>query len=173
MSAPSPSASARPPSPGSCVGPPIRGSIGLSPHAFRPWSGVRRRSDTEAMTTTTAPTHEAVDVVARDGTALRLRPIRPDDAEALVAFHGRLSSETTYYRFFSVHPWLSPREVDWFTHVDDHDRVALVALDCDRIVAVGRYDRMPRSPMAEVAFVVEDAYQRQGICTLLLERLAE
>jgi RimJ/RimL family protein N-acetyltransferase len=124
------------------------------------------------MRTTTTPEIDEVDVVAADGTPLRLRPIRPEDADALVAFHGRLSSESTYYRFFAVHPRLSPREVDWFTHVDDHDRVALVAVDDDRIVGVGRYDRLPTSTDAEVAFVVEDAYQGRGICTLLMRRLA-
>jgi RimJ/RimL family protein N-acetyltransferase len=120
---------------------------------------------------TTSPTLHEVDVVAADGTTLRLRPIRPDDAEALMAFHSRLSSETTYYRFFSFHPRLSAREVDWFTHVDDHSRVALVALHDERIVAVGRYDQLPDSTDAEVAFVVEDAYQHRGICPLLLRQL--
>jgi RimJ/RimL family protein N-acetyltransferase len=123
-------------------------------------------------TTTTTPAIDEVAVVATDGTPLRLRPIRPEDADALVAFHSRLSLESTYYRFFAVHPRLSPREVDRFTHVDDHDRVALVAAHGDRIVGVGRYDRLRTSTDAEVAFVVEDAYQGRGICTLLLRQLA-
>ena len=41
-------------------------------------------------------------IVTADGTRLRLRPIRPDDAERLVALHGRLSTQTIYQRFFTV-----------------------------------------------------------------------
>ena len=112
------------------------------------------------------------DALTSDGRLVHLRPIRPDDGDALVAFHRGLSPQSVYFRFFSVHPELSPTEVEWFTHVDYCDRVALVALVEDRLVAVGRYDRRPGSTTAEVAFVVADDLQGHGIATLLLEHLA-
>ena len=40
------------------------------------------------------------------------------------------------------------------------------------IVAVGRYDRIPGTDAAEVAFVVDDAHQGRGIGSVLLEHLA-
>ena len=107
-----------------------------------------------------------------DGRPVHLRPIRPGDAGALVEFHRGLSADTVYYRFFGYHAELSPREVDWFTNVDGHDRVALVAVLDGRIVAVGRYDRVRSSHDAEVALVVTDALQGCGIGTLLIEHLA-
>ncbi len=58
-----------------------------------------------------------------------------------MAFHGRLSEDTVYARFFSSKPTLSAAEVERFTHVDHDDRVALVAELGDRLVAVARYDR--------------------------------
>jgi acetyl coenzyme A synthetase (ADP forming)-like protein len=113
-----------------------------------------------------------VDALAADGTVVRIRPIRPDDAAALVEFHGRLSPDTVHLRFFSAHPRLSAREVDRFTVVDYHDRLALVVEIDAALVAVGRYDATDRDGEAEVAFVVADAYHHRGVGTLLLEHLA-
>src|SRR4029077_11709680 len=86
--------------------------------------------------------------------------------------HGRLSPETVQLRFFTAHPRLSDAEVERFTNVDGRDRVALVATLDDHIVAVVRYDRAPGTDEAEVAFVADDAQQRRGVATLLLEHLA-
>ncbi len=90
----------------------------------------------------------------------------------LVAFHASLSPQSVYLRFFDFHPLLTAREVERFTHVDYLDRLALIVLVGNRLVAVGRYDRVARTDEAEVAFVVEDGYQHQGIGTLLVDELA-
>jgi GNAT superfamily N-acetyltransferase len=101
------------------------------------------------------------------------RPIEPDDGVRLLAFHHRLSSETTRLRFFTVHPELSPREVEWFTRLDHRDREALVAVSDDEIRGVARYERVRGTDEAEVAFVVEDAWQGRGLGHLLLHHLAD
>ncbi|MGP0108236.1 MAG: N-acetyltransferase family protein [Acidimicrobiales bacterium] len=119
------------------------------------------------------PADLARDEQTMGGATVHLRPIRPDDAARLVEFHKGLSVRSVYRRFFFVHSSLSPAEVDRFTHVDYVDRVAFVALDGLRLVAVGRYERRPETTEAEVAFVFADDYQRDGIGTLLLEHLAE
>ncbi len=112
-----------------------------------------------------------------DGGTAHLRPIRPDDADRLVAFHEALSTETVYLRFFAPYPHLTPRDIERFTHVDHVDRVGLVALIDDEIVAVVRYDRGPASEggaetEAEVAFVVRDDHQGRGFGSVLLEHIA-
>ncbi|MDP9392969.1 MAG: GNAT family N-acetyltransferase, partial [Actinomycetota bacterium] len=117
------------------------------------------------------PAHWEADVVLRDGRTAHLRPITPEDADALVAFYSRLSAETIYYRFFAPYPKLSDRDVVHFTTVDHHDRVALVATVGDDIIAVARYDRVPPAE-AEVAFNIEDAHQGRGVGSVLLEHLA-
>lgn len=109
----------------------------------------------------------------RDGTSVRFRPILPSDGDGLVAFHEGLSPKSVYRRFFFVHPHLSETEVRRFTHIDYVDRVAFVVLDGDRIVGVGRYERIPDGTEAEVAFVVTDDHQHLGIGTLLLDHLAD
>jgi len=102
---------------------------------------------------------------------VHIRPIAPGDSARLTAFHGALSAESIRNRFFAVHPQLSAAEVAHFTHVDGRDRMAFVATQGSAIVGVGRFERLPASSDAEVAFVVADDHQRQGLGTRLLERL--
>jgi acyl-CoA synthetase (NDP forming)/RimJ/RimL family protein N-acetyltransferase len=113
------------------------------------------------------------DVVLHDGTTTRIRPIRPTDADALQAFHVAQSERSTYFRFFHALDRLSPRDLERLVGVDHHDRVALVAVQGadERIIAVGRYDRIDHDT-AEVAFNISDAHQGKGLGSVLLEHLA-
>lgn len=64
--------------------------------------------------------------------------------------------------------------LSYLTHVDGERRFAYVVEKECEIRAVGRYETLPDSPdVAEVALLVEDAYQRRGIGTMLLKKLAE
>ena len=65
-------------------------------------------------------------VVLGDGESALVRPIRPDDAPALAAFHDRQSRDSIYRRYFSPKPHLSDADLRHFTEVDFVDRVALV-----------------------------------------------
>ncbi|NLE79525.1 MAG: GNAT family N-acetyltransferase [Rhodococcus sp.] len=115
------------------------------------------------------------DILASDGGAVSLRPIMPDDAERLIAFHGKLSERTRYLRYFGPYPTMSQRDVRNFTTVDHHNRVAFVVILGDEIIAVGRYERLlgvGDGNSAEVAFVVADAHQGRGLGPILLEHLA-
>ncbi|BCJ57778.1 GNAT family N-acetyltransferase [Micromonospora endophytica] len=115
-----------------------------------------------------------MDVLLSDGSTVQLRQIRPSDAAAIVAMHSRFSERTRYLRYFSPYPRIPERDLQRFVNVDHADREAFVVLAGDRIVAVGRYERLgPAAPDAEVAFVVEDAYQGRGIGSVLLEHLAD
>ncbi len=100
-----------------------------------------------------------------------IRPIEPSDADGLIRFHEALSERTSRRRFFNVHPHLSAAEVTRFTTVDHVDREALVMVVAEEIIAVGRLDREPGTPAAEVAFVVRDDWQGRGAGPLLLSRL--
>ncbi|MHA3836261.1 bifunctional acetate--CoA ligase family protein/GNAT family N-acetyltransferase [Terrabacter sp. AAH1] len=118
-----------------------------------------------------APVEWEADVVLRDGSVAHIRPITPDDADGIRAFHSKQSEESIYLRFFAPLRELSERDVHRFTHVDHHDRVALVATLDGEITGIGRYDRInPTS--AEVAFNISDHFQGKGIGSVMLEHLA-
>ena len=110
-------------------------------------------------------------MVLRDGGTAHLRPIRPEDAEALDRFHHRLSDETIYFRFFSLVRELSRRDLERFTVVDQVNRAALVATVGDVLIGVVRYERLDDA-QAEVAFNIEDAHQGRGLGSVFLEHIA-
>ena len=111
------------------------------------------------------------DVLLSDGTTASIRPARRGDEAGLTDFHARLSERTRVLRFFG--PWRVTADfVERLTHFDGVDACCLVAERDDTIVAVAEYDRVAGHPEAEVAFVIEDAYQGRGLGTLLLEHLA-
>jgi acyl-CoA synthetase (NDP forming)/RimJ/RimL family protein N-acetyltransferase len=122
------------------------------------------------------PAHWEADVVASDGGIVHLRPVLPSDAEALLRFHASLSERTRYLRYFGPYPRVSPRDLERFSVVDHHDRVAFICLLGGEVIAVGRYEGIPRPDgtieSAEVAFVARDSHQGRGLGSILLEHLA-
>jgi acetyltransferase len=115
------------------------------------------------------------DVALRDGSRLRLRPIRPDDQSRLIDFYDRLSQYTAYQRFFTIMRRLPPDWARLLATVDYRRRLALVVeagpAEAPELVGVARYEPTDRDDTAEVAFVVQDRWQNRGLGTALLEAL--
>ena len=116
------------------------------------------------------PAEWEADVLLRDGRPCHLRPVRPDDGDAMRRFHASLSPETIYFRFFAPYPELSDADVERFTRVDYDERMAFVATRSGEIVGVGRYDKIDDTS-AEIAFTVRDDFQGKGLGSVLLEHL--
>lgn len=130
------------------------------------------------MPETSYPQHWEADVVLRDGRVAHLRPITPEDTDALVQFYEGVGEEARYLRFFAPMPRLSDRDLFRFTHVDHDGRVGLVVTVAGRIIAFGQYERLEERDehgrvQAEVAFLVQDVHQGRGLAQLLLEHLAQ
>src|SRR3954468_3101197 len=110
----------------------------------------------------------------RDGRQIEIRAFKPGDEADLVAAVGRTSTETLYRRFFTVKRSFSEREREFFLNVDFVRQVALMAWmeEAGRkvIVGGGRYV-LVQPGKAEVAFIVIDAYQGQGIGGALMRHL--
>ncbi len=107
---------------------------------------------------------------------LLIRPIEPDDKDAMVEGFERLSDQSRYRRFLAPHGHLTAAELHYFTEVDHHDHEALIAFDeaTQQGVGVARYVRSHAEPaLAEVAVAVVDEWQSQGVGTRLLSALAE
>ncbi len=122
------------------------------------------------------------DVVFRDGETRQIRALQPNDQEKLKALLSRCSAESLRFRFLHAIKALSEEEFQYLMSVDGSRHVALLVVEAaipnekldERVIAVGRYKATEDRPeMAEVSFLVEDARQRRGIGTVLLEELAE
>jgi GNAT superfamily N-acetyltransferase len=111
-----------------------------------------------------------------DGTALVVRPIRPEDKALLTGGLARLSPASRQKRFLGPKHRFTVAELRYLTEIDGVDHVAYVALRGDapkELVAVARLVRDPENPLAaEIAVAVGDCFQRRGVGTLLGDLLA-
>jgi RimJ/RimL family protein N-acetyltransferase len=118
-----------------------------------------------------------VNATLKNGLAVTIRPLRPDDRDAIARALAALDAETIYTRLFSYRP-VTAGAVDRIMHVDAAHEVALVVVigsaPTHQIIGSCRLVELPPKDhhrSAEVAFTVEEDYQGQGIAGLMLGRL--
>ena len=109
------------------------------------------------------------------GTQINFRSIHPtDEARARDLFH-KLSQGTMYYRFMSTVKVVSRKQIQDFVYIDHRNDVTIVGTlqeaHGEDIITIGSYYLDPKTNLAEVAFVVHDKWQNQGIGTFLLQQL--
>jgi GNAT superfamily N-acetyltransferase len=105
-----------------------------------------------------------------------IRPIEPDDRDALARGFDRLSEQLRYWRFLSPRGPFSQVELSYLIEVDHRDHEALVAVDPEagEGVGVARFIRSSEDPaVAELAVAVADDWQGQGVGSLLAAELAK
>jgi acetyltransferase len=118
----------------------------------------------------------------KNGDQVVLRPIRPEDEPLLAKFHETLTDRTVYLRYFHMQNLSSRVAHERLLQkcFIDYDReMALVADYQDpstgehSILAVGRLSKNPSANEGEVAVLVGDPWQKQGLGTELVRRLIE
>ncbi|NLY63642.1 MAG: GNAT family N-acetyltransferase [Alcaligenaceae bacterium] len=113
-----------------------------------------------------------------------LRPIRPEDADALQTFIRDLSEKSRYMRFVSMMRELTPKMLARYTYVDYHRELALVAtiqvpneanrgLPQEVIIGLAHYLRNADGVGAEYALVVGDGWQKRGLGRTLMNKLIQ
>ncbi len=111
----------------------------------------------------------------RDGRRFEIRALRREDGPALLSAIKSVSAQSLFRRFFAVRRDFTDKEITFFVNIDFVSHVALVAVmeEAGRqaIIGGGRYV-VVKPGIAELAFAVVDAYQRQGIGAALMRHLA-
>ncbi|MCY7417127.1 MAG: GNAT family N-acetyltransferase, partial [Chloroflexi bacterium] len=118
---------------------------------------------------------------ARDGTGYAIRPIRPEDETLLVEFHGTLSEQSIYQRYFEnlgLDLRLAHERLIRVCFSDYDRELALVAECTDAhgtpiIAGVGRLSKLRDGVSGEFAVLVSDRYQGRGLGSELLARLVD
>lgn len=88
------------------------------------------------------------------------------------AFYEHLSDTSSYYRFFGIRRAIPEQELRGMVTQDVPRHVILLASIGDELIGIGEFIVGHKPDEAEVAFAVADDHHREGVATLLLERLA-
>lgn len=110
-------------------------------------------------------------VVTVDGLHMVISPVLKTDSEFFRRGLAEMSIESRFSRFGQGVAYLSDREIEYLTDVDQTSHVAFGAAVDGEVAGVGRYvstdDQCP-----EVALTVIDSHQGRGVGTVLFAALA-
>jgi acyl-CoA hydrolase/RimJ/RimL family protein N-acetyltransferase len=113
----------------------------------------------------------------KDGTEFFFRPVKPTDEPSLSNMLYSLSSDSVRLRYFTHTMTFPHQSVQQLTNIDYRNDLAIVGIvpgfSGDEIVAIAQYFLEPKDMTAEVAFIVQDEWQKMGMGTFLLNYLAE
>ncbi len=127
------------------------------------------------------PTDVAARHTFKNGLEVRFRAIKPSDEEGMRRLFYRFSDEAVYYRYFSSIKTMPHTKMQKYVNVDYSKVMSIVGLVGEpgqgQIIAEARFVKNKANPpYADVAFVVDEAYQGYGVATymyLMLIRLAK
>jgi RimJ/RimL family protein N-acetyltransferase len=101
--------------------------------------------------------------------------VQPTDEPRMRDLFHQMSRQSIYYRFMSSMQWVPREQIQDFVYIDRRTEMAIVGTVPeaygDEIIALGGYYLDPTTNRAEVAFVVNDAWQNRGIGTFMLRWL--
>jgi acetyltransferase len=138
--------------------------------------------DLPALAIRPYPVQYVTEWMLRDGTPVTIRPIRPEDEPLMVRFHETLSEQTVELRYFGpqkLSQRVAPEQLLRIRCVDYDREMVLLVEQRDpttgerAILGFGCLIKLHRSNDAEVALLVGDAWQGQGIGSELLRRLIQ
>jgi RimJ/RimL family protein N-acetyltransferase len=100
-----------------------------------------------------------------------LATLERSDSALVAQMFQRLSAQSIYWRFFSPisRPDLLQRSVQ---QLDHRDREAVGAVAGGQLVGIAQYVRRPGERQAQLAIVIVDEWQRQGLGTRMVAALA-
>ncbi|MGD2269855.1 MAG: GNAT family N-acetyltransferase [Desulfobacterales bacterium] len=111
----------------------------------------------------------------KNGINVRFRAIKPSDEEEMRRLFYRFSDETVYYRYFSPIKTMPHTKMQRYVNVDFSQTTSIVGLIGEpgqgHIIAEARFVKSLRRPYADVAFVVDEAYQGLGIASYMYKML--
>ena len=123
------------------------------------------------------PAHLSQTWTLASGESLSVRPVRHDDDDLEEAFVRALSLESRYQRMLSGGTKVTPEWIESMTHIDYRHHMAFavttVSDGVEKFVGVGRYVVDALTLNADIALVLADARQGQGLGRRLLTTLLD
>jgi acyl-CoA hydrolase/GNAT superfamily N-acetyltransferase len=121
------------------------------------------------------PEHVAMNHAFANGLTVRIRAVKPSDEEQMRRLFYRFSDESVYYRYFSPIRTMPHAKMQAYVNIDYRKTFSIVVLTGKpgqgEIIAEARFARQKRGNKADIAFVVDEAFQNQGIATFMYRLL--
>lgn len=151
----------------------LDGRIVLEDEALEGFRSHQGASCPQHMVICPYPAHYIDTTKMKNGTSYLIRPIKPEDEPFMEELFYTFSEKTVRNRFFQYKKEISHEELARYCQVDYDREIALVALidDDDRVrfIGVSRLTIMPNGISAELAVVVGDPWQGQGVGKRLMK----
>lgn len=113
----------------------------------------------------------------RDGTEIFFRPVKPTDEAALSEMLYSLSSTSVRTRYMAQTLTFPHKDVQQLTNINYTQDISIVGtvpgVSGEQVVAIAQYYLDPKTQAAEVAFLVQDEWQKKGMGTFLLDYLTK
>jgi acetyltransferase len=117
----------------------------------------------------------------KNGAAVTIRPIRPEDEPLLIRLHAALSERSVYLRYFQPLKLSQRTAHERLTRICfiDYEREMALVVESKKedgspeIIAIGRLSKLRSRNEAELAVLVDDRHQHLGMGTELYRRLIE
>ena len=114
----------------------------------------------------------------KDGRAVEVRPIRGEDAVALLRFHSRLSEESIRFRYFHNKADLTKRDLSLLTQINYDRQMAFIAEELKEdgsreILGVSRIWTDPDNIRTEFSVIIRDDLQGLGLGSLLMNAIID
>jgi RimJ/RimL family protein N-acetyltransferase len=135
----------------------------------------RRRRTEEVQAVIDVREYKAHETL-KDGRSVIVRAVRPDDKTTILQGVSLFSNDSLYKRFHGVKTTLTDQELKYYTDIDYHHHIALLAVSEENSQAIGggrliAYGEAMPPRIAELAFAVVDNFQGLGAGTLIFKHL--
>jgi len=111
----------------------------------------------------------------KGGLKVLFRPIKPSDEEKMRDLFYRFSDQAVYSRYFTSIKTMPHKKMQEYVNVNYRWIMSIVGVveaeGAEKIIAEARYARAKQESFADVAFIVDEAYQNKGIASFLFELL--
>ena len=109
----------------------------------------------------------------QDGTAVLLRPIKPEDEPLWLEMLGSCSKESLYSRFRYFFHWETHEVATRYCYIDYDREIAIVAEIIEdgkrKLIGVGRLIADPDHETVEFAILIVDAWQQKDLGNILTD----
>jgi len=111
--------------------------------------------------------------VLQDGSAVLLRPIKPEDEPLWLAMLGSCSKESLYNRFRYFFHWESHEVATRYCYIDYDREIAIVAEIIEdgekKLIGIGRLIADPDHETVEYAILIADAWQQKDLGNIITD----